>query len=676
MLATLPLNHHMLGAFAGFAGFAGALVWLARRAIRSENRGSARAVLIVAAAALALRVVWVIVFDSYQVSDFGIYLRCGQELMDGQVATCPSMTYLQRALVTTAPVIALLGLDLSAVEAVNVLLFALTAWLYVSLVRRLAGPAVAVVGLALFAFAPDMFYPVTLASHDLHGMVWLLAFFLVLSSLGARLDQWPGPDRWTDTAASLALGVILAMLELSRSYGMMAVVTLFVVTLARFARAVEPTPSGATSRIRSRTRTVVLMLAVPLATMSLATGVADRSLGKHLADPPGLAVGALTAANVLSANEFKDHQAWLRAQFPALLAAGRTDYAWAKLAHELSHSPVATLGHFHRKIGILFDGMGNMNFSIRDESQTGPLDPSRGQVDRTNQVGWQLQDRFGKLLNLWFWGLLLARLLLARAIPFRPGELPVVAFSTVTFFTLLLLTEVQQRYTIFLLIPGTYMAAQALLWALASRGGVALRAGIRPPEWTWPGAVTLAGIGLVTLLGFRAVAASAFALSDLGPSRLMTDGEISSVALSSGTMIGARGTQGQAWIAFNRAGVGFAPSEAPVPPDAAAGVLVALEAPPSGTGMLEGFLVGAPDGWRVEGRLGGSGLEGCLFIEGREFRCSPVESLEAAFLHRQVADLDGDGLIEMAVIVRATRWVEGGVVGGRQAIALEHVRLR
>jgi len=163
------------------------LVQLLRK--RSEHSFRILIAFVIVLLGVFARGLWIVFFDSYQISDFNSYYNCGQSIANGRDFFCSQPLIWKRSLVYTAPIAYLFGNSLSALEWTNLLLFLIVALVFFILGRKVYGSAPTIIGLFVFSFYPDYWYPITLASHDNTGIFWLSLFFLFFFSAHQRLEH-------------------------------------------------------------------------------------------------------------------------------------------------------------------------------------------------------------------------------------------------------------------------------------------------------------------------------------------------------------------------------------------------------------------------------------------------------------------------------------------------------
>jgi hypothetical protein len=172
------------------------------------------------------------------------------------------------------------------------------------------------------------------------------------------------------------------------------------------------------------------------------------------------------------------------------------------------------------------------------------------------------------------------------------------------------------------------------------------------------------------------VSSTEIVLADMGSARPLTEEEIRQLLPDVSV------APGKTDVTFNRAGTGFAPRADGIPAGAAAGIGVDLPLPRRDSRpmeearVLEGFLVIAPGSFTHDEYVSGLGFEVCLWVEGSEVRCSPVDDVEARFLHLPIRDLDGNGVLGIRVVVMAGAALDEAEIPSQPLALLEHLRAR
>lgn len=670
VLIHQPINIDLFVAAAGVFFLVFVCLWISKRSQDMDSVHLWWLALFVVVSGLLLRLIWVLIFDSYQSSDFNTYLLCGIEIVTGQIDTCLSPLHWQRGLFVTAPVVSLFGPKLAAIESFNLLIYFLSAILFILLAYRLAGLRVAILGLVLFSVAPDLFYPVTLASHDLHGLFWLLLFFLLTIGLEQllRARTLSRANIFWLVSGSLLLGLVLTALEYSRSYGLMAAAALALVVGAIVIEQYKSDQRGWKGRVSP----VIFLLFLPLLVQSVAEKKLDDAFFRPQTTRPHAILGLITATDITGANRYHEMKIWNKGEFPELVVADRLDYAVSRWVHEWSHNLTESVAYLFRKNHVLADGGGNFYFATIERKQSLESGVTFDQVGRVNNLAWQLQDRTVRLLNILILGLCLSRILLVFWLPFRRSELVVVAFSAVTYLSILLLLEAQPRYTVFLLLPAAYMGGQVLAWLFSSPSGRADSFALRIQGSTKP---LLAGMSLLLVIivltgaGLKFLGGAGHPLSDLSSAQPLQQASLQELLPEVNAIPVVLETQ------FNRVGLGLPAGEQLIPGNAM-GARIMLPAVPDGDNVLEGFLILNPKNILGNPSLAGLGLEVCLYKDRQTVMCYPIREFEAHFLQIKDADVDRDSRVELTLLVKITRPIDIERVPGGPVILLEHLRVR
>lgn len=421
--------------------FIAALVWACHLAIKRGAKPIYAMLGILLVATLA-RLVWVQHFDSMQVSDFGTYYACGLKMAWPNLAL-PDLDcgriYQIRAFFYSFPIFRVFGDSLKAIELSNIFLFLISSLTYLFLAIRLIGTNAAVLGLPVFCFFPDLFYSVTLTSHDNPGITYLGFGFALYLILQKQIEEkkWP-----TSLVLSLALGLVLLLLMWQRSYhhpfAAMMLIGVFL-----------PLVNGDT--FKAILPRVALLVAIPLFVFVV--------LGSYLKNqvitgPQNLSMsmsGYLTATQIDGSNRYSELSRWRAYVHPVLVKADRADTAIGKILVEWGQDPGLGLRHVQRKNRILSDGAGVYRFARR------PLEPASdvtgGQVTVVNNQHTSIQRLWIAIFTIAGWLVILARLALVRSIPFKEEEYPIWGFSVILYLLLLFIGEAQPRYNIFLIYP-------------------------------------------------------------------------------------------------------------------------------------------------------------------------------------------------------------------------------
>jgi hypothetical protein len=136
---------------------------------------------------------WVLCFDSVQISDFGVYFRCGtmpHTSLTEWVSICQSkymhsnLIYWNRSLLYTFIAGKFAGANYLFFKIYNVVWHAATLILWFFGIRYYYGARVAAIATALLMVYPEWWFTLTLATTDNVALFFLIAFLLLVPQLG------------------------------------------------------------------------------------------------------------------------------------------------------------------------------------------------------------------------------------------------------------------------------------------------------------------------------------------------------------------------------------------------------------------------------------------------------------------------------------------------------------
>lgn len=432
--------------------------------------------------ALALRAGWLWAFDSYQISDFGLYYRCGAAVhrhmsVTEWIDSCwsyyilDSGLYFRRALLYTAPVFKIFGVGTAQLEFGNWLIHGAALFVFYAAVRRLLGGTQALLSVAIFAFYPEYFYAITLASPD------NMAPLCVALLLGAAVGQAAALRAARPLPALAWAGILAAVLfvaGVARDLGEPLLLVVFVAVPYLALGPARPGVKGGPARGRA-------LLMCLLATLMLyqASGrVLARQMASSGTARQGYQLGLLArfSANDLSTQgTFGDFYPWTRYVLPAIPAQIRSTVAVRKIATEYSANPGALFRHMHEKNKVLFVGNGSLWFaSAAGLGVTRDDEPTR--VGRVNATALPLQDRAAGtyvlcVLALALMGLMRPSLWARTPDSDGPGRRLFPLLLALLYLPLLAVGEVQARYSGLLLPLLAPLAASGLSMWMGRDGG-------------------------------------------------------------------------------------------------------------------------------------------------------------------------------------------------------------
>ncbi|HYK90219.1 MAG TPA: hypothetical protein VE398_15700 [Acidobacteriota bacterium] len=432
---------------------------------------------------LLCRVAWISTFDSYQLNDFGYYLNCGSDVaLTGKPSDShycgPEVGYVywKRAAFYTYPIVLLFGKSLLAVKLINVLLATLTAGLFFLAGRVMLGTKVSAIGLLFFIWHPDLWYAMTLASHDFPGLFWLSVFFYVCALLQRRLLN-PSPSFVPVLGLSVLAGVSIFFLEVARSYHYGAILSLLIYatihdcllltagegatnSVAAFLRHHHGAAAATRLRLKIAAIHTCLLLVIPLFVFLSASRMFWRSFGVQLEPDDAALTCYLTTMDVFGESQYEEIDNWL-SQCPLIPGNDRNAFAIRKVLHDVTYDPREFLQHVVRKNRVLSRPDDYLNWSTSTEPET--WDTTIGQVRRINHTHFAEQQMVIYIAHAAFLILVAWRFLIYPAVPFLLSEVIPLSFSSIYFSMFLFLLETQSRYEIFLIFVFPWMAAQAAI---------------------------------------------------------------------------------------------------------------------------------------------------------------------------------------------------------------------
>lgn len=426
------------------AGVAGALLavaalaWFAARGLLPPR--ALLALYVVATAA------WAWMVSSQQVSDFGVYLRCGADHLAGWTslqtwaARCESEwlpgfgTYWRRSLLYSLPVGWLSGGAYAGFKLANALFHVAAVFLLYRGTAAALGRAPGIVAAGLLALYPEFWFVTTVVSSDNLAVVAMVALLVGLATLGA-------------TPSVLRLAFIVALvgvLDLLRSVGPILLFAL--VLLALFAPAGERRP--------------LLVAAVAAWALTWALGWLPQLAGIATRQNDGL-LATLLSNGVARPSGFDVAYGWHQYILPLFDPQGRAAIVAGFLGHEAKADSWFP-GIWMLKIVALLEGDGYYFFS-----NAGPM----GNPDDVVLPGATGSFGFTAPGTLALRGVMAVFCALAAAGFLRGARHPLVrtctAFAAAFLLLVVIVGEAQPRYSV-LVAPALCIAAASLL---AARGG-------------------------------------------------------------------------------------------------------------------------------------------------------------------------------------------------------------
>jgi hypothetical protein len=516
---------------------------------RSENGKSiTRAALLVLLFSFLARVAWISMFDSYQVNDFGAYLGCAQDVVSSGNPSASNLcggaeeAYWRRTAVYTYPIVLLFGPSLLALKLVNVCLATLSGLFFYLSGKSIFGARASAAALLFFIWHPDLWYAMTLASHDLPAIFWLSVFFFISIRLRQRLLKPPYAYA-AICAHSAAIGVLLFLLGMTHSYQYGAILalggcTLIHVVLLFISRSGEandiaqsflyPRDAGFLKSAQIAAIHIFFLIAMPLLVYA-----AGAQLFARFAAPAELRASSggftcyVSSIDVLGTTNYDEIANWL-SQCPNIPPRERTAFAVRKVLHDMTHDPGQYLLHLVRKNRVLNQADDYLFWATSNEHE--PWDKTYDQVKRINRFNLDKQATAIYIAHVILLLFVSWRLLLFPTLPFRMAEGIPIIFSATYLGIFLFLLESQGRYEIFLAFIFSWMAGQAVVDIHGRLHGRAASAKLhcRNPRWLVfaGGALCLSLLIGVYWLAAKIVADSYFTLRDQSGFTAVPEGKI------------------------------------------------------------------------------------------------------------------------------------------------------
>lgn len=296
---------------------------------------------------------WAVRFDSMQVSDFGVYYRCGTEphgTLSAWIAACqshylhPNLVYWLRTLLYTTPFGLAFGANYPALKLYNVVLHAATLGVLFAGLRETWGRAAALVGIVALGCYPEWWFTLTLASTDNAALLCIVAFLLGLP----RLATSARPAGWVTMVA----GAMFAAQQL-RTVGPVLLVGLAGWT----AWAMHEVPHRRWSLLRRAALAAALYWAADHVLLRMVTtpGIEPVSLLK-----------VLSALQLSSGQDFTVGYAWAEHLWRAVPPDWRERVALHKLLGEFVSGFASYPAYLLRKATVFFSGAGYQAFAAAD----------------------------------------------------------------------------------------------------------------------------------------------------------------------------------------------------------------------------------------------------------------------------------------------------------------------
>ncbi len=297
----------------------------------------------------ALTTVWVLFLDSHQVSDFGVYLRCGTEYaspwtsLEQWASKCESAwlpgfaSYWRRSVLYSLPIGWLVDGAYFGFKLVNAALHIGAIALLYRGVSASFGRAAGVFSASLLAVYPEFWFATTVVSSDNLVILALVGFILALAKLS---------ENQSSTRTVLLVVLLLVVLDLLRSIGPILVVAILLVL---------PLASEKGSRLKLAKAGILSAIAV------VTVGFAPSLLGMTTMQTHGF-LATLVGSGLTHSRSFEEAYSWHQYVLPLIDADNRSKVFVGLLAQDLNNA-FSFPSFWVQKISTLFGGEGYYFFA-------------------------------------------------------------------------------------------------------------------------------------------------------------------------------------------------------------------------------------------------------------------------------------------------------------------------
>lgn len=384
---------------------------------------------------------WALTFDSIQISDFGVYFRCGTEKhvdVHAWIISCqsrylnPNLIYWSRSLLYSIPFGLFSGPNYDAFKLYNASFHAATVVLWFFGLRHYYGSRIAIIATLILALYPEWWFTTTLVTSDNAAIFFVSAFLLLLPLLQKNSHH-----------ALIIFAISLTMFSAgqSRSIGPILVATLALwIGLAQLPKWDRLTAlKGVTALALYVALNFILALVTPFSSPDSA----------HI-------LKYLSAIDFSSLQDFSVNYQWAEHFWPAIPPESRSIVGWNKTLLEISWGFDQLPFYLYKKAAVFFSGSGYYVFSA---FQFGPNEDTVFTVAKTTipyipgALPWMtMAVSFCAALS--FFSLLKVKL-------HGPALAAVIWLSAFTIMVLGL-GEVQPRYSVLIAPALSVLAALAL----------------------------------------------------------------------------------------------------------------------------------------------------------------------------------------------------------------------
>lgn len=328
-------------------GLVVALVYTTLVIVFSERKAANPVVLLLLYSIIT--VCWVLYFDSHQVSDFGVYFRCGTEFaspwtsLSDWSSRCESAwlpgfaTYWRRSLLYSLPIGWLADHSYLGFKVANALLHIATVVLLYRGVSTAFGQSAGLFSAALLAIYPEFWFVTTVVSSDNLAVLILVGFIFALAKLskdggGVKINL-------------LLVVVLLIALDLLRSVGPILIVAILL--------ALPLSPKGA--------RANLFKAAIWSSITVFGIGLVPALFGMTTRQTNGL-LATLVGSGLTHGRLFEESYSWHQYVLPLIDVDHRTNLLAGLIAQDLT-SAFSMPSFWLQKIYSLFGGEGYYFFA-------------------------------------------------------------------------------------------------------------------------------------------------------------------------------------------------------------------------------------------------------------------------------------------------------------------------
>jgi hypothetical protein len=420
-----------------------------------------------AVAVFLAKIWWLTTVEFRPLSDYEAYHRYGAQLAAEDwesIRSGPkglSAIYLRRAAAFAWPISYFFGPSMSAYECVNVLTQAVTVWLLCILIRRMFCLKTAALSLPFLLLYPELWYLPGMVTHNIPGYLWMVAAWLAVDSfLKVSELQSDRSSRWLSRLGAagifgLLAGIALGLLDLTKSYGMICILSLALCLLIGplLPASLVARRTGARA---SNLQKLVFFIVLVVTEQLLVRNVDQFLLQKTgLVGPPNWTLNYLTAIDSTTDANGDKSFLWTHYSY-AVDSKNVLPLAFRKLLHEKLGTGIEFLKCMFRKNEVLSRAADSMPL-VQDDIRLQKLEAKPENV-------WfgAFQSTFSYLLALITGGMFLLRLLLPGPLVRSESELFPLASSAAVMLAVYLLTESHPYYALNLVFPFCWSAGAVI----------------------------------------------------------------------------------------------------------------------------------------------------------------------------------------------------------------------